>query len=228
MFWVSGWGTCPIRREIGNQGAFRFWGVHPGGGSPQSPPMPEKLTNSQVNPLSAWSTGCDGLGARKLGGSWCERVEIALWRHQEGVECLRRRARSLRGDGNGWPWDGLCTWCNHRTIGRSRIPIQPSWIFVGVVWSNEEASAATIEWTMSNGIAFSCLTGGSSIPYVLILRASYLLNPTWDWESGGFRGLGSQSRRWISAISPHAWETDSFPSRRTRRLEYWMWRTQCS
>ena len=35
-----------------------FWGRadHPGGGTLQSPPMPEKKIISQVSPSSAWST----------------------------------------------------------------------------------------------------------------------------------------------------------------------------
>ena len=57
---------------LGSCGAFGGWGVLPGCGSPQSPRMPEKLTPSQVGTLSTWSTGCDGLSARRLGGSQCE------------------------------------------------------------------------------------------------------------------------------------------------------------
>ena len=38
---------------------------------------------------------------------------------------------------------------------------------VSVFLLEEEAAAATMEWTIPNGMAFSRLTGGISIPYVL-------------------------------------------------------------
>ena len=48
----------------------RLWGQggHSLGGSLQLPPMPEKLTIYQVNPLSTWVTRRVGPSARRLGG----------------------------------------------------------------------------------------------------------------------------------------------------------------
>ena len=54
-----------------------FWGRlnHPGGGSLQSLPIPEKPNISKVSPIGALGSGCDITGARRLGGVRCMVME---------------------------------------------------------------------------------------------------------------------------------------------------------
>ena len=71
-FWSVRRVTCPIGCWPGSWGGFRGWGGKLWGGFLQSPPMPEKLTTSQVGPLVSWSPGRVGRSTRRLGGPWYE------------------------------------------------------------------------------------------------------------------------------------------------------------
>ena len=68
----------------------------------------------------------------------------------------------------------------------------------------EKDAAATMEWIMPSGTAFYRFIGGSSRPYVLSCRVRHLSSQVWAWASGGFLGSRRPSRRWITAIAPHA------------------------
>ena len=59
-----------------------------------------------------------------------------------------------------------------------------------------------MKWDPPNGMAFSYLTKGSLIPYVLIFQTRRLSNPMRAWESGGFQGSGIPTRRWVAKIAP--------------------------
>ena len=85
-FWVDGQGAYTGCSELGRWRDLRGRGGHPGGGSLQLTPMPDKPTLFQVGPIGAWSTGCFGPGARRLGGVLWEGGWILESRiYQKGI-----------------------------------------------------------------------------------------------------------------------------------------------